>query len=98
MKRSLGTLPVVLKGHLDTDCVRRNLGLPTDHHTRRVEMVILPSFNPLVSGIALNDQYPVFDGPVFQRGCVDLFASEVFSVDGILLGTVRALQQAQRND
>jgi len=98
VKRSLGTIPVVMKGILDTDCVRRNLGLSTEHYAKRAELVVLPSFNPLVSGIALNDRNPVFDGPVFERGCIDLLASEVFSVDGILLGTVRDLQQAQRNN
>ncbi len=98
VKRSLGTFPVVMKSSLDTGCVRRSLRLPANHHTGKVELVILPSFNPLISGIALNDRDVVLDGPLFERGCIDLPASEVFSVDGVLLGTVGDLQQIQRND
>ncbi len=89
--RSAGIVPVVIRSTLDLDCIRRNMGVLEMDDGKSV-LVTLPSFNELISGIYINRPNARFIGPLFENQCADLLSSEVFSSDGIFLGTVKALQ------
>ena len=89
--RSASIVPVVIRSKLDRDCVRRNMGTLEMGDEKSV-LVTLPSFNELISGVYINRPNACFIGPLFENQCADLLYSEVFSSDGIFIGTVEALQ------
>jgi metallophosphoesterase superfamily enzyme len=87
-RRFAGSVPVVLHSQLNKNCVRRNLGMleiPDDGYAK---LVTLPSFNRILSGIAVNSPSAKLQGPFFDNSCADFVESEVFSIDGLYLGTV----------
>ncbi len=51
-------------------------------------LTTLPSFNQLISGIAVNSPRSEFQGPLFENSCVDVLESEIYSTDGLYLGTI----------
>ncbi len=90
--RYAGSVPVVLSSVLSKNCVRRCLGMleiPDDD----AMLTTLPSFNQLISGIAVNSPRSKFQGPFFENGCVNIPKSEIFSIDGLYLGTVAWMQE-----
>ncbi len=92
-RRYAGSVPVILHSKLDKDCVRRYLGMleiPDDEYAK---LVTLPSFNRIVTGIAVNSPNSKLPGPIFDNSCVNLFDSEVFSIDGLFLGSVGWLRE-----
>jgi putative SbcD/Mre11-related phosphoesterase len=91
-RRYAGTVPVVLKSKLDKNCVRRALGMlevPDDDSV----LISLPSFNELLSGVSINYPKSELQGPLFDNKCASLLDSEVFSIDGIFLGSVDWLRE-----
>jgi len=91
-RRSVGFMPVVLRSRLNKNCVRMNIGEPEDLIDSEGILITLPSFNPLISGIQVNLSGSRLQGPIFETGCAELRSSEVYSVDGVFLGTVDTLQ------
>ena len=91
LKRAVGLLPVVVRTTMNKNCVRRAQGL-RERADARSTLFVLPSFNPLVSGIDVNKENATLQGPVFSSGCVDVQSSEVYSTQGILIGSLRDLQ------
>lgn len=89
--RSAGIVPVVIRSKLDTNCVRKNQGM-LEIDSGDNTLVTLPSFNDLISGIHVNRPNARFLGPLFENSCADLLSSEVYSSEGIFLGTVEMLQ------
>ncbi|MFW9908437.1 MAG: metallophosphoesterase [Candidatus Thorarchaeota archaeon] len=92
-RRYAGSVPVILHSKLDKNCVRRYLGMleiPDDEHAK---LVTLPSFNRIVTGIAVNSPNSKLPGPFFENSCVNLLESEVFSVDGLFLGSIGWLRE-----
>ncbi|MHA1638519.1 MAG: metallophosphoesterase [Candidatus Thorarchaeota archaeon] len=89
--RSASVVPVVIKSKLDIDCIRKNMGMLEMDDEKSV-LITLPSFNELISGMYINRPNASFIGPLFENQCTDLRSSEVFSLDGIFLGTVEDLQ------
>jgi len=55
------------------------------------EVIMMPPFNELCTGVALNLDGVRPIGPMLREGCVDLPGAEVFLLDGTMLGTVRSL-------
>jgi putative SbcD/Mre11-related phosphoesterase len=55
------------------------------------EVILIPPFNELLSGTPLNRPGYGGLGPMLARGFVDLEGAEVYLVDGIHLGTLRAI-------
>jgi uncharacterized protein len=55
------------------------------------EVILMPPFNELCTGVALNLRGVRPIGPLLREGCVDLPRAEVFLLDGVMLGTVGAL-------
>jgi putative SbcD/Mre11-related phosphoesterase len=102
--RSSMNLPVFLRSVLDKDCVRRNLGQLPDSGDSTGTLLGIPSFNDLITGVQLNRPGAQLQDVFFENNCFDLSTSEVFSKDGVFLGTVELLQGkstrtgAQRND
>lgn len=91
--RSAGVVPVVVRSPLNKSCVRKNIGEPTENKSPSGVIVTLPAFNPLIKGISINMPDSDLFGPLFDNDCADVSNSEVYSPEGILLGTVQFLKQ-----
>lgn len=91
-RRSVGSMPVSLRSRLNKNCVRRNIGVPEDPDDPEGILITLPSFNALISGIQVNLSGSNLQGPIFESGCAEFGSSEVYSADGVFLGTVDALR------
>jgi len=87
-RRYAGSVPVVLSSKLSKNCIRRRLGMLEIPDDDNAILTTLPSFNQLISGIAVNSPRSEFQGPLFENSCVNILDSEVFSTDGIYLGTI----------
>ncbi|UCE09993.1 MAG: metallophosphoesterase [Candidatus Thorarchaeota archaeon] len=102
-KRYGGTVPVVLRSRFSRDCVCGHIGTKSSD-VDAGQLVTLPSFNQIISGIPINKQAVELPGVFFQSDCVSFQNSDVISTDGVHLGTVDALQErytektTQRND
>ncbi|MFX1481824.1 MAG: metallophosphoesterase [Promethearchaeota archaeon] len=93
-RRRFGTIiPVVVKSKLNKNCVRRNLGILEDPDDIECTVVTLPSFNELFTGVSINSSTSKFQGPFFENKCTDLLKSEVYSIQGLFLGTVEWLRE-----
>ncbi len=89
--RYAGTLPVFLRSSLDKNCVREKLGVPPSVDTNRATLLTMPSFNKLVSGGGIDNKGSGLQGPLFRSGCVSVADSEVYSIDGLFLGTIASI-------
>jgi len=87
-RRYAGSLPVVLKSELRKNCIRRHLGILEIPNDEMATLTTLPSFNELIAGIAVNSPQSQFQGPLFENTCANIQETEIFSIDGIFLGTV----------
>ncbi len=87
-RRYAGSVPVVLHSKLSKNSVRRNLGMLEIADDEYATLVTLPSFNKIITGIAVNSPSSRLQGPFFDNTCCELLKSEVFSTDGLFLGTV----------
>ena len=87
-RRYAGSVPVVLSSQLGKNCIRRRLGLLEIPDDDKATLTTLPSFNQLISGIAVNSPHSEFQGPLFENSCVDVLETEIFSIDGLYLGTI----------
>lgn len=87
-RRYAGSVPVVLNSRLGKNCIRRNLGMLEIPDDDKATLTTLPSFNQLISGIAVNSPRSKFQGPIFENACVDILDTEIFSTEGIYLGTI----------
>lgn len=88
MRRYAGSIPVVLNSKLSKNCIRQNLGMLEIPDDDRALLTTLPSFNQLISGIAVNSPSSMLQGPLFENSCADILGSEIFSIDGLYLGTI----------
>ena len=61
-----------------------------------VTLVVLPSFNDLLTGVYVNRPGAKLQGPFFDNGCAKLENAEVYSADGIFLGPIELLQEQFR--
>ena len=92
-RRFAGTVTVVLKSKLDKNCARSASGVlevPSDNES---VLITLPSFNELLSGVSVNYPKSEFQGPLFENQCANFLESEVFSIEGIFLGSVKWLRE-----
>lgn len=96
-------IPVVLKTEMSKNCVRKARG-QLELDDANCTLVVLPSFNDILTGVHVNRPKAALQGPIFENGCAKLAVSEVYSIDGIFLGDVASLQarydsiSSQRND
>ncbi len=87
-RRYVGSVPVVLNSKLSKNCVRKRLGMLEIPDDDMATLTTLPSFNQLISGITVNSPRSEFQGPLFENSCVDVLESEIYSTDGLYLGTI----------
>ncbi len=52
------------------------------------EVVLMPPFNELCTGVAVNVEGGRVIGPLLRAGCVDLRRAELYLLDGVWLGKV----------
>lgn len=57
------------------------------------EAVLVPAFNPLLGGIALNRPEDEPLGPLLANDVIDLDAGRVYTLDGVELGTIESLRE-----
>lgn len=91
-RRPSHVIPVVLKMKLMRDCVRKSQGqleMGDDDTT----LIVLASFNDLLTGVYVNRPDAKLQGPFFENGCAELAHSEVYSISGIFLGTAELLRR-----
>ncbi len=62
------------------------------------EVILMPPFNELCTGVALNLEGGRPIGPLLREGCVDLGRAEVYLLDGAMLGTVASLRLSLGDD
>lgn len=55
------------------------------------EVILLPPFNELCTGVALNLAGTRPIGPLLREGCVDLARCDIYLIDGVWLGKLGAL-------
>jgi len=73
---------------------KRTLSKRFDVDVECSDMIIMPAFNDMLGGAALNAMTPnELFGPVLRSAVSDLDASEVFLLDGTFLGELRELKK-----
>ena len=92
-RRYAGSVPVVLNSKLSKNCIRRRLGLLEIPDDDIATLTTLPSFNQLISGIAVNSPRSEFQGPLFENSCANILESEIYSTDGLFLGTIEWMRE-----
>jgi len=92
-RRYAGSVPVILHSKLSKSCIRRNLGMLEIADDEYAKLITLPSFNRILTGIAINSPNSKLQGPFFDNSCVDFLESDVFSIDGLFLGTIEWLRE-----
>lgn len=85
-------IPVIIQSKMDKNCIRRSIGVREITNDSEAVLLNIPSFNPIIPGVAINKPEGGLIGPIFSRHCVDILRSKVFSTDGLFLGTVKAFQ------
>ena len=87
-RRYSGSVPVIINSKLSKNCIRRHLGILEIPDEDNAMLTTLPSFNQLISGLAVNSPRSEFQGPLFENSCADEIDSEIYSTDGLYLGTI----------
>jgi len=96
--RSLAWIPVILRSRLDKQCVRMKMGIEEETKDSEGKLLVLPGFNPLLTGISINRIDSELQGPFYTNGCIDFLDSDVLSTQGVFLGKVKLLRKkSQRN-
>ena len=95
-RRASHVIPVVLKMKLNRNCVRKSQG-QLEMEDMASTLVVLPSFNDLLTGVYVNRPGARLQGPFFENGCAKLESGEVYSTDGIFLGSMELLQKQFAN-
>ncbi len=94
VRRRPRQIPVFLKMPLDRSCVERaRLGKDVSGISSKATLYILPSFNPLAGGVGINTEDASLRGPLVESGCARVNRAEIFSENGIFLGTMNELRR-----
>lgn len=92
-RRFGGTIPVIIQSKLDKNCARQNVGILENPDDTDCSMITLPSFNEMFYGVPVNYSTSDFYGPLFENKCAYLHESDVYSIEGLFLGTVDWLRE-----
>jgi putative SbcD/Mre11-related phosphoesterase len=92
-RRFGGIVPIVVQTKLDKNCARQIMGMLENPDDPECTMVTLPSFNELFAGMPVNYSTSDFHGPLFENKCANLGESEVYSTEGLFLGTIEWLRE-----
>jgi putative SbcD/Mre11-related phosphoesterase len=58
------------------------------------DFIVMPAFNPLLTGVPFNSASKKVLGPYFKSGIIDVEDSRVFLLDGTSLGSISGLKAA----
>lgn len=95
-----------VKGKLDKKMIRAKYKMKRnvknkkrgDEKLGELKTIIIPPFNPLIGGAALNSKKKrEYVGPLTKSGAFNISKSEAFLLDGIPLGKVNKLKKRQKN-
>jgi putative SbcD/Mre11-related phosphoesterase len=93
-RRRFGRIvPVIVQSKLDKNCARQSMGIFENPDDTECTVVTLPSFNQLFAGMPINQPTSSFHGPIFENKCVNLSKSEVYSIEGLFLGSIDWLRE-----
>jgi uncharacterized protein len=87
---------VWVKGDLDRKAISKKFKLKDDG-MGRMQTIILPTFNPIISGFPLNrgsvkDRKLEYIGPLLTSGALDMRKAEAFMLDGTSLGQISRIK------
>lgn len=92
-KRSGASIPVILRSVLNKNCARQCMGVAPKPDDGEGVVITLPSFNELFSGISINRIDTEFRGPLFENNCIDFLGSEVYSMSGQYIDSIKGLRE-----
>jgi len=81
---------VWIKSALDKELIKNKYKV---EKTGRLEITILPTFNKLLGGLILNKTEEELHGPLFSNKILDMDKSNMYLLDGTLLGTIKDLKK-----
>ncbi len=87
-------MPVFMKFYLDKKTLSDYIMGDTEdikEQDSQLKVIIMPSFNQIVSGVPVNDMNVMFIGPIFENGLVNTSEIEIINTEGIKLGRLRSL-------
>ena len=93
---------VWVKGKLDEKILRKKYKIKTKSEKKgkkeikekfgKMETIIFPSFNPIISGVPLNSKRKKYIGPLLTSGAFDARKSEAYMLDGTRLGKIKKIK------
>ena len=84
---------VWVKGRLDEEKVKKKFGV---RKTGKLNLIILPVFNNLLSGVAMNKlARDELMGPILTSNFLDVKNTNVYLLDGTFLGTMREVKEVK---
>lgn len=85
---------VWVKGTLDEKIVRKKYRIKKDTRLGKLQTIIFPAFNPIISGVPLNSKRAKKDyiGPILSSGAFDIKKAEAYMLDGSALGKIRKIK------
>ncbi len=84
---------VWVKGQLDEKVVRKKYKIKNKKEKiGKMETIIFPSFNPIISGVPLNSKRKKYIGPILTSGALNLNKSEAYMLDGTRLGKIKKIK------
>lgn len=91
---------VWVKGKLDEKVVREKYrikksksGKKKKEKLGKMETIIFPSFNPIISGVPLNSKRKSYIGPLLSSGAFDAKKAEAYMLDGTELGKIGKIKK-----
>lgn len=81
---------VWVKTKLDVEKIKKRFEIK---QTGKLETIILPAFNPLLGCAILNKMVPAdYEGPFLKNSVINLKESEIYLLDGTLLGKLKEIR------
>lgn len=59
---------------------------------KRIELFLVPAFNEILGGVAVNKKPSGLIGPIFRSGTVNVENAELYLLDGTFLGAIKRLR------
>ena len=90
--------PVWVKGRLDEKIIRTKYKIKEKNESDRLkigklQVIVMPPFNPIIVGTALNSKKQGHIGPLTNSGALDIRKCEAFMLDGTSLGKISKLKR-----
>ena len=90
---------VWVEGKLDEKILRKKYKIKNKSEKKKkneklgkMETIIFPSFNPIISGVPLNSKRKKYIGPILTSGALNLNKSEAYMLDGTRLGKIKKIK------